>query len=175
MNSEFGGDNLSASVFLNASGKVIKLSSEIPQDRPPGIMFLWFDCSIDPTNKDARIQWDPFCFQFTLWLPQHHFYSITNKVEDINSQEKMKIHQSAKKSGEVSAILGGGSQLFSTPEITETGNTQPSVSYQNPPTPKMNLLCKNNNNIILVNWDLWIIKQISLKCLEKNQQLLIQT
>ena len=37
--SEFIVDNLSASVFLNASGKVIKIASESLQDRPSGITF----------------------------------------------------------------------------------------------------------------------------------------
>ena len=60
MNSAFGLFNLSDSSFLNASGKVGKLSSEILKDRESGITFFCCDCRIDPTQEDARIQQDPF-------------------------------------------------------------------------------------------------------------------
>ena len=60
MKSTYIVDNLSASEFLNASGKVIKLASESLQDRPSGITFFRFDCRIDPTQEDARINKDPF-------------------------------------------------------------------------------------------------------------------
>ena len=62
INSKFGVDNLSASEFLNASGGLIELRSESLQDKPPEIKFSHFDCRIDPTQEDARIQKDPFCF-----------------------------------------------------------------------------------------------------------------
>ena len=39
MNIAFGVDNLSESAFINASGKVVKISSESLQDRPPGTTF----------------------------------------------------------------------------------------------------------------------------------------
>ena len=91
MNSAFIVDNLSDSAFNNASGKVIKLASEILQDRPSGITFFRFDYSIDTTQEDTRIQKDPICFKFLLRLPQQHFDTITNKVEDIISPAKTKI------------------------------------------------------------------------------------
>ena len=50
MNSVFGVDNLSASAFINASGKVVKILSEILKDRPSGITFYRFDFRIDPTQ-----------------------------------------------------------------------------------------------------------------------------
>ena len=107
MNSAFRVDNLSASKFIHASGKVIKLSSEILQNRPQGITFFFFDFRIDPTQEDARIQQDLFCFQLYLQLPQQYFDIITNKVEDISSPAKKKSYQSAKNAGGVSAILRG--------------------------------------------------------------------
>ena len=55
MNGEFGVDNLSASAFINPSGKAIKLSPERLQDRQPGIIFSHFDFKIDPTHEDGRI------------------------------------------------------------------------------------------------------------------------
>ena len=83
MNSEFVVENISTSAFSNASGKIMKFSSERLWYRTPGIMFYHFDFSIDPTEEDARIQSDPFCFQFSLQLPHQHFDASTNKVEDI--------------------------------------------------------------------------------------------
>ena len=50
MDSTFGVDNLLASAFTNASGKVVKLSPEILQDREEGITFILFDCMINPTQ-----------------------------------------------------------------------------------------------------------------------------
>ena len=129
-------DNLSASAFLNASGKLIKLVLESLQERPSGIAFSRFDCRIDPTQEDARIQQDPLYFQFSLRLPQQNFDTITNKVEDISAPAKTKIQWSARKSGGVSAIIGKVSQLFSTPARTGTRNTQTAVSSQKTPTPK---------------------------------------
>ena len=43
MNSVFGVDNLSASEFLNASGKVVKILPEILQESPSGIKLFRFD------------------------------------------------------------------------------------------------------------------------------------
>ena len=60
MNSEFGVDNLSASAFLNASGKLIRLSSERLREIPSGITLSRFDCIIDPAQEDTRIQQDLF-------------------------------------------------------------------------------------------------------------------
>ena len=85
MNSAFEVDNLLASQFINASGKVIKLSLESLHDSTPGILFSRFYFRIDPTQKDACIQRDLFCFQFSLRFLQNHFYTITNKVEYISS------------------------------------------------------------------------------------------
>ena len=124
MKSAFIVDNLSASDFINSSGKAIKLASESLQDRPSGFTLSWFDCRIDPTQEDNRIQQDLFCFQFSLKLPHQNFDTITNNVEDISSPEKTKIQKSARKSGGVSEIIGRGSQLFYTPERTGTSNTQ---------------------------------------------------
>ena len=50
MKSAFIVDNISASAFINASAKVIKLVSESLQDRPPGIKFYRFDFRIDLTQ-----------------------------------------------------------------------------------------------------------------------------
>ena len=50
MDSTFGVDNLLASAFTNASGKVVKLLPEILQDREEGITFILFDCMINPTQ-----------------------------------------------------------------------------------------------------------------------------
>ena len=94
----------------------------------------------------------------SLQFPQQHFNIITNKVEDISSSEKTKGQKSAKKSGGVSAIVGGVSQLFSVLVITGTRNTQtcessqnplmlPIGSSQNPPTLKISVLFNNGNNI----------------------------
>ena len=60
MKSAFRVDNLSTLAFLNYSVKIIKLVSEIVQDRPSGITCFRFDCNIDPTQEDDRIQQDPF-------------------------------------------------------------------------------------------------------------------
>ena len=60
MNSIFGVDKLSASEFLNASGKLVKFLSESLQDRTSGIIFLRFDCRINSTQEDTHIQRDPF-------------------------------------------------------------------------------------------------------------------
>ena len=99
-------------------------------------------------------------------------------MKDINSTEKTKIQHSARKSGGVPTIIGKRLQLFSTPARTRTRNTQTSGSYQNPPTPQMNVfkrIALTLKWIILVNWYFWIIKQLLLKCLGTNQQLLPQT
>ena len=56
INSAFGVDKPSASEFINASGRLIKLTSESLKERPSGITFSRFDCRIDPTQEDARIQ-----------------------------------------------------------------------------------------------------------------------
>ena len=56
INSSFGVDILSASSFLDASGKLIKLTSESLQDRPSGITCFHFYCRFDPTQEDACIQ-----------------------------------------------------------------------------------------------------------------------
>ena len=135
MNSTFGLYNLSASAFFNASRKVIKLLLEILQYRQPGIMFYRFEFSFDSNQVYPCVWQDPFFFQFYLQLPKQHLYTITNKVEDISSPEKMKSHQSKNKSGFVSAIIGGGLQLFSIPMITGKINTQPCGSAQNPRIP----------------------------------------
>ena len=66
---------------------------------------------------------------------------------DISSPGKTKIQKSSRKSGGVSVVLGGGSQLFSTPARTGTRNNQPSISAQNPPIPKMSVIFMNSNNI----------------------------
>ena len=77
---------------------------------------------------------------------QQHLDTITNKGDNISSQENTKIQHSATESGELSTILGGLSQLFSTPVIGVTGNNQPSGSAQNPPnrtpsgTPKISVI-----------------------------------
>ena len=102
INISFGLDKLSASAFLNYSGKVIKLLSERLQDRPSGIRFSRFDCRIDHTQEDALIHKDPFCFQFSLRLPHQHFGNINNKVEDIRLPAKTKIQKFARKVGGVS-------------------------------------------------------------------------
>ena len=81
-------DNLPASVFINSSGKLLKLSSEILQYMAEGITFFRFYFSINPTQEYARIKRDPFCFQFDLRLPQQNFYTVTNKVGGISSLEK---------------------------------------------------------------------------------------
>ena len=101
-------DILSASAFLNASGKEIKLASEILKYRPSGITFSRFDFRIDPTHEDARIHQDPFCLQFSLQPPQQHLDTITNKVEDNISPGKTKIQQSARKAEGVSTNIGRG-------------------------------------------------------------------
>ena len=49
-------NNLSASAFLNASGKVVKPASGILQDRAEGNTFFWFDCRIYSNRYDARIK-----------------------------------------------------------------------------------------------------------------------
>ena len=134
MNSAFGVDNLSASTLLNYSGKLIKFLSERLRDRPSGITFFCFDFRIDPNQEYYRIQRDPFCFLFSLRLPQQHFDTLTKKVEGICSTEKTKSQQSTRKAWGVSTILGGGSQYFSTPEIIGTINTQLDWWAQNPPT-----------------------------------------
>ena len=125
---------------------------------PPGIMFFWFDHRINPTQEDAHIEREPFWFQFSLQLPQQHFYIITNKVEDISSPVKTKIYHSAKEAGGVSTIIGGGSHFFYALVRTRNRNNQPAGSAQNPPilpagssqnspTPKISFLFKNGNNI----------------------------
>ena len=88
MNSVFGVDKRSASSFINASGNVIKPTSDNLQDRPSGVTFLCFDCKIVLTQEDASIRQDPFYFQFSLQFPHQHFDTINNKVEDISSPEK---------------------------------------------------------------------------------------
>ena len=64
--SKFGVYNPSASEFINDSGKVIKILSEILQDRAEGIMFSPFDFRVNPTQEDDCIKQDPFFFQFSL-------------------------------------------------------------------------------------------------------------
>ena len=59
MDRGFGVDNLLESVFLNASGKAVKLSSEIQQDRTAGMTFFWFYCRINLTQEDSYIKQDP--------------------------------------------------------------------------------------------------------------------
>ena len=81
MNGEFGVDNLSASAFINPSGKAIKLSPERLRDRQLGIIFFRFDLKIDTTHEDGRINKEPFFFQFFLQLPHEHFDTLTKKVE----------------------------------------------------------------------------------------------
>ena len=72
--------------------------------------------------------------------------------------------------------------MFYTPVITVTGSTHTYGSAQNPPTstpsgtPKMSVLFKDSYNIkvgFFGELEIWIIKQISLKCLDTNQQLLL--
>ena len=105
INSAFGVNNLSASTFLNDSGKLIKLILESLQGRSSGITFSRFYCRINPTLENTWIQKDPFFLQFS----QQRFDTITNKVEDISSPAKTKIPPSTIKSGGVSMILVGGS------------------------------------------------------------------
>ena len=68
-------------------------------------------------------------------------------MEDISSLAKKKIQKSVRKSGGVSATIGGVSHFFYTPETTGTINTHTYGSAQNPPTPKMSVLFKNGTNI----------------------------
>ena len=85
MNIAFGVDKLSASEFLNASWKVLKLLSKSLQERPSVITFYRFDCRIDSTQEDYRFKQDQFLFQYYLQLPQQYYVTVTNKVEDISS------------------------------------------------------------------------------------------
>ena len=62
MDNAFVVDNLLASAFLNASGKVVKLSSEILQDRPEGITLFLFYCRIYLNQEYSSIKRDPFSF-----------------------------------------------------------------------------------------------------------------
>ena len=56
MDSTFVVDNLLALEFLNASGKVVKLSLEILQYRSEEITSFQFYFMIDPTQEDASIK-----------------------------------------------------------------------------------------------------------------------
>ena len=49
---------------------VVKLLSEILQDRPEGITLFWIYFRINLTQEDARTKRDPFFFQFSMRLPQ---------------------------------------------------------------------------------------------------------
>ena len=115
MDSAFKVENILDLEFINASGKVVKLSSENLLDREEDITFFHFNFMIDLTQEDACINQEPFCFNFDLSIMHQNFDNATNNVEDIISLAKTKIRKLVRKSGRVSEILGGVSQLFSTP------------------------------------------------------------
>ena len=96
-------------------------------------MFFCFGFSIDLTQEDTYIMEDSFNFQFVLRLQQQHFDTVAEKVEDINSPEKMKIQQSVRKAGGVSKINGGGIFILIMLVIVGTDSNKPTGSIQNSP------------------------------------------
>lgn len=81
-------DNLTASAFVNSSGKVVKLKSDALDKRPEGITYFRFGCDINPAARDKRIKQAPFTLQFCLKLPQHLYYVNNGHVVDANTPQK---------------------------------------------------------------------------------------
>ena len=146
MNSAFIVDNLSASAFLNVLGTVIKIASEILQDRPSGITFPALIAGLIQLNNMLAFSKTHFAFNFhcnshsSILIPSLTKWKILAHQQKIYSVFRKKSRRSLRNYWKSISV-------FSTPERTGTRNTQTSGSSQNPPTPKMSVLFKNGTNI----------------------------
>ena len=155
LKSAFDVTNLTASAFLDSSGKSVKLTSEALKDRPDGITYFRFNCNIDPAFHDIRVDQDPLCFQFSLRLPQQHYDKTTRVVQDISSPTVQLKKPEAKSTG-VAAILDNANiepTLFATPtkpihdDLDDINNTLGTAD-----TPKMSVLFKKQNNNVMIGY-----------------------
>ena len=95
---------------------VVRISLEILQDRKAGITFFQFNCIINLTQEDDFIKRDPFCFQFSLSLPQQQFeFQKIGKVKVKERQFVLNYRQKSYMTGQqvsgYSVLISGLNQL----------------------------------------------------------------
>ena len=104
---------------------VVRISLEILQDRKAGITFFQFNCIINLTQEDDFIKRDPFCFQFSLRLPQQQFeFQKSGKVKVKERQLVLNYRQKYCRKGQKvsssSILISGSTQQRKMPTSSET-------------------------------------------------------
>jgi len=142
-------DNLNASAFLNATGKQLQLQSEKLTDRSAGIIFVRFTYHHNPADINPRIKQKPTVFSFCLRLPQHRYFKIEDRIEEILSP----VSKKSPKKSRMARIFDTPTKLFSTPSNDDTEEKEDSgsrdCSEDTNGTPKMNVLFGGGNDMML--------------------------